>query len=444
MKDITENPIYSPLTLERDVISLIRNWCEAEMRGDVNARHLAAVKIRKYLVETADGSFTLRSSVRNDASETMHTTHGAISEARIKFVEPLNIWENNEVKILDICSGLGINTAAALEAFFKVNNKSESNVINKLGPNVNKSESDINNKSDFNTNNKLEFKQIEIDMVEVSWETLAASLIIPSPIKYHNMVKKAVETYLINQKILTYPWEKEKIPDNVNIRVHCQDARKVLMNISKNKKYDAVFLDPFSPQKSPELYSQELIFKIKDLLTDDGVILTYTSSAPVRYALLYTGLEVGEGPSMGRSGGTIASPNIEKITKPLNNDDERMIALSDAGIPFKDPQLTSSPETLKQQRQKERIKARGNYKIASTVKTPVYLARDIEDEKIKRRALKHLRDVGITGLDCEKSHYLVCPQFSECICTCKQERPSTSRARIKEMEKRLTNITNSK
>jgi tRNA U34 5-methylaminomethyl-2-thiouridine-forming methyltransferase MnmC len=437
MKDITENPIYNPLTLEREVISIITNWFEAEKGGDVNARNHATGKIGKYLVETADSSFTLRSSARNNSSETMHTAHGALSEARIKFVEPLNIWGNNEVRILDICSGLGINTAAALEAFFKANNKSKSDINNK-------SEVGVNNKSHFNKNNKSEFKQIEIDMVEVSWETLAASLIIPSPIKSHSLVKKTVETYLINQKILMHPWEKGKVPDNVNIRVHCQDARKVLINIPKNQKYDAVFLDPFSPQKSPELYTQEFILKIRDLLTEDGVLLTYTSSAPLRYALIDAGLQVGEGPSMGRSGGTIASPDIKKIPKPLNNNDERMIALSDAGIPFKDPQLTSLPENIKQQRQKERIKARGNYKIASTVKTPVYLARDIDDEKIKRRALKHLKDVRITGLDCEKSRYLVCPQFSECICTCKQERLSTSRARIKEMEKRLTNITNSK
>jgi hypothetical protein len=33
MKDITENPIYNPLTLEREVISIITNWFEAEKGG---------------------------------------------------------------------------------------------------------------------------------------------------------------------------------------------------------------------------------------------------------------------------------------------------------------------------------------------------------------------------------------------------------------------------
>lgn len=418
MKDMIKDPMYNPLTPEREVISVVRDWSEAEMRGDDNARQQATQKIRKYLVETADGSYTLRSSVRDNAAETMHTTHGAISEARVKFVNPLftdpvNIEEKKQVKILDICSGLGINAAAALEAFLKSNHESKS-------------------------------KQIDIDMIEISWETLAASLIIPSAIKFHKIIKRAVESYLINKEILLYQKEKEKIPDNVNIRLHCQDAREVLMNISKNQKYDAVFLDPFSPQKSPELFSQEFILKIRDLINENGVILTYTSSAPVRYALLNAGLEVGEGPIMGRSGGTIASPDIKNITKPLNKDDERMIALSDVGIPFRDPQLTCSPKTMREQRQRERNKVRGHYKIASTVKTPVYLARNIADEKIKRRALNHLKDIGITSLNSENSRYLVCPQYSECICTCKMKRPLTSRARIKEMQKRLIIITNIK
>jgi tRNA U34 5-methylaminomethyl-2-thiouridine-forming methyltransferase MnmC len=411
MKDQVKNPYYTPLTPEKGVISLIREWSDSEIEGDGNARRLAAQKIKKYLVETADGSYTLQSDFCDNASETMHTTHGALLEARVKFVNPLKIEGKKDVAILDICSGLGINAAVALETFLK------------LGKN-------------------LESQQIEIDMVDVSWETLAASLIIPSPIDSHVFIKKAVENYLINQKCILFQVEKEKIPKNVTIRVHCQDAREMVKKIPPNKKYDAVFLDPFSPQKSPELYSQNFLLKIKDLLKKDGVILTYTSAAPVRYALIDAGLEVGEGPSLGRGGGTIASPELKKISKPLNEDDERMIALSDAGIPFKDPELSSTPKNIKKQRQGERINARGNYKMASTVKTPIYLARDLNDERIKRRVLKHLRKMGIKDLDSDKSRYLVCPQFSECICNCKQERPSTSRARIKEMEKRLENITN--
>ena len=63
--------------------------------------------------------------------------------------------------------------------------------------------------------------------------------------------------------------------------------------------YDAVFLHPFSPLKSPELYSVEFFKTLKVLMKDDGMILTYTSTAPVRSALVEAGFHVGEGPSFG-------------------------------------------------------------------------------------------------------------------------------------------------
>ena len=81
--------------------------------------------------------------------------------------------------------------------------------------------------------------------------------------------------------------------------------------------------------------------------------------------------------------------------------------------------------------------------MASTVKTPIFLASDGGDARQKRRVLKHLEKFGITDLNSLKSRFLVCPQFSDCICNCDHGRPSTSRARIKEMENRLEIIVNS-
>ena len=211
----------------------------------------------------------------------------------------------------------------------------------------------------------------------------------------------------------------------------------MIMELPETQCYDAVFLDPFSPHKSPELYSQEFLAKLGSLLKRHGVILTYTSAAPVRYALIDAGLEIGEGPALGRSGGTIASFTLNRIPKYLNQSDERMIALSDAGIPYRDPDLNASTDEIIEKRQLERMALRGHYKMASTVKTPVYLASDLEDKKIKRRVLKHLENFNINDLNSLKARYLVCPQFSNCICCCGQEGNSSSRERIIEMEKRL-------
>ncbi len=413
MKYTMKSGSYKPLTPEKGVISLVKQWSNLEKKGDPAARHRASQEIEKFLKKTSDGSFTLNSDSCNGSSETMHTHHGALSEARVKFAEPLKLDAKKEVAILDICSGLGFNAAAVLEKFIK------SGYIREQG-------------------------KIEIDMVEVSWETLAASLIIPSPIDSHSFIKKAVEDYLLYHEFLVYPHITNTIPFNVNIGVNCQDAREMVSRIPSSQKYDAIFLDPFSPEKSPELYSTEFFLKIGKLLKKDGVILTYTSSAPVRSAMIHAGLEIGEAPSMGRKGGTIASPSWSKINKPIGLDDERMIALSDVGIPFRDSELRDSAETIKKRRQLERKNARGNDKMASTVKTPVHLCRQIDDPGLERRVLKHLRNIGINDLDSRESSYLVCPQFKECICHCKQGKFPTSTARIKEMEKRLKIFTDGK
>jgi tRNA U34 5-methylaminomethyl-2-thiouridine-forming methyltransferase MnmC len=398
--------IYNPLTPEDRVIEIVRNWSNSEITGDLKARDVASKLLKNFLVKTDDGTYTLRSQMVSDSSETMHTSNGALSEAKQKFVIPADIQGKDEVIILDICTGLGYNAAEALE-----------NVLNSAN-------------------------QVTIDLVEISWETLAVSLLIPCPVKSHEILKKAIENYLVNRGYLKFHLEKTNIPSNLEINVHCKDAREVVSNLPK-KSYDAIFLDPFSPGKTPELYSVEFLLKIKDLLKYDGIILTYTSAAPVRSALINIGLEVGEGPAMGRVGGTVASFDLKKIPIPLSENDERMIALSDAGIPFRDPGLNNSQEEIFKLRSLERKSARGNYKLPSTVKTPVYLNKDnmeFKDERTKRRVMDHIKKYGLGNLNSSKSKFLVCPQYSKCICHCRQERLNSSTDRIKEMEKRINII----
>jgi tRNA U34 5-methylaminomethyl-2-thiouridine-forming methyltransferase MnmC len=201
-------------------------------------------------------------------------------------------------------------------------------------------------------------------------------------------------------------------------------------------------LDPFSPAKCPELYTLEFFLKLKNLIKEDGIILTYTSAAPVRSAMVQTGLHVGEGPPFGRkSGGTIAAKDLKIIQKSLLYKDERMIALSDAGIPFRDPQLNGSSEEIKTRRETERKSVRSIQKFASTVKTPLYLYEDIEDSRLKRRIIKNINPLGINNLKSKKAAYIVCPQFEECICSCKTRKIDSSSGRINEMTKRLSIVT---
>jgi len=395
---------YQALTATDDALKIIRKCFHEERKGNGEARNKTKNLLKEHFIKTADGSYTLKSNSVDGKSETMHTHHGAITESMEKFVKPAGLEGKKEVKVLDICSGLGYNAASCIEFL------------------------------DDSTD-------IEIDMVEISKETLASSLFIDNPIKSYDIVKKAVENKLYNTGTLGFEFHKEKIPDRIKISIHLNDARDVVKEIGQNR-YDAVFLDPFSPLKSPELYTLEFFLILKNLLKSDGVILTYTSASPVRSAMVHAGLYVGEGPLFGRkSGGTVASRNPEHIKKSLSDGDERMIALSDAGIPFRDPEFNGSSDEIIKKRENERKYVRGTKKFASTVKTPVYLGKDVNDKRLERRLIRNVNALGITGLKSKDAEYIICPQFDECICGCGVPKLDGSYSRINEMVKRLSEIT---
>ena len=72
--------------------------------------------------ETKDGSYTFFS---NEFNEAFHSFYGAKQEAEIKFVVPTKLREiaqkQDKIKLLDICYGLGYNSAAAIEAIWQIN-----------------------------------------------------------------------------------------------------------------------------------------------------------------------------------------------------------------------------------------------------------------------------------------------------------------------------------
>ena len=427
------NKVYKPLKVQEKVLDIVRKCFENENNGDMDARQIALIELGEFLIETGDGSFTFQSESLDNSSETMHTFHGGLEESLEKYAKPAHLIGKDDVHIMDICSGLGYTAAVCLEY--------------------------LNDE----TINTFKNPNICIEMVEISPLTLAAGLIIPSPLKSHEIVKKAIEDRLFSIGFLKHRMITSEIPANIQLNIHIIDAREIVKNSvfegkkkdhsigtkseqlvegsnKQNRKFDAILLVPFSPGISPELYSIDFLKGISPLLKDDGMLLTYTSSSALRYSLIEIGLYIGEGPSFGRSGGTLASHNKKYIEKPLSSKDERMIALSDAGVPFRDSQLNDSGFEISERRQNERIIARKEYKLASTVKSPIYLFNDIDESRLRRRALKELKKFGIEDLISEKSKFIVCPQYKECICGNGCKHIDNSSERVIEMEKRLNII----
>ena len=174
---------------------------------------------KDYFVLTDDGSYSIKSREINHKVETLHTSTGAISESFEKFIKPMKFNYSKDIAILDICAGLGYNSSAAIADFMKNSNAN-----------------------------------LTIDMVEISHATLACGLLVPSPVAEHDITKKAIEEELIRQDYAALSLERAEIPENIDINVFIEDARQTVQKL-KDNTYDTIFLDPFSQNMAPELFS---------------------------------------------------------------------------------------------------------------------------------------------------------------------------------------------
>ena len=391
-----------------DIFDLINQYFDEERSSRNNESRLNFFDTyNNYFVLTDDGSYSINSKEINHKIETLHTSTGAISEAFEKFIKPMKFDYTEDIAILDICAGLGYNSSAAIDDFLK--NSKNSNLT--------------------------------IDMVEISAATLACGLLVPSPIKAHDITRKAIENELIETDYATLELEKTEIPSNIDINVYIEDARQTVQRLNDDA-YDAIFLDPFSQNMAPELFSLEFFREFRRIIKEDGIVATYTSAAPIRAAFIEAGFYIGQGPIFGRKqGGTLASPNPLMLDTSLPKNDEIRIALSDVGIPFRDPNLNNTSEYILEKRTEERHDARHNTKISSAVKTPIFLGEKMDDEKLKRRVERNLAKMNIPSTTSPEAFYIIeCERnYSK-----KQDSENNSRNRIFDMEKRLKKVKNGK
>ncbi|MFN5871369.1 MAG: tRNA (5-methylaminomethyl-2-thiouridine)(34)-methyltransferase MnmD, partial [Aphanizomenon sp.] len=264
-----------------------------------------------------DGSFTFFSTEFNEA---FHSHYGAKQESLLKFAIPTQLpilAETGFVRLLDICYGLGYNTAAALQTIWQVNPHCRVQVIGlELNPIV---------------------PQAAItDQLCDSWD----------------------EKYI---KILTQiAFEHQIQMDYLQANLLIGDARSLILQVHKSGfQADAIFLDPFSPPQCPQLWTLEFIQKVSECLHENGLMATYSCAAAVRTALLTAGLAVGSTPPIGRrTPGTIAG-HFKHGTKssisffsPLSQGEKEHL-LTRAAIPYRDPHLSDTTEVILKRRQEE-------------------------------------------------------------------------------------------
>lgn len=68
--------------------------------------------------------------------------------------------------------------------------------------------------------------------------------------------------------------------------------RDNLLNFETCETFDLIFFDAFDPNTQPELWSEEVFRKMVSVLSDGGILVTYSSKGSVRRAMQAAGFNV--------------------------------------------------------------------------------------------------------------------------------------------------------
>lgn len=201
---------------------------------------------------TGDGSPTL---YRSDIDEHYHSTHGALAESRHVFIDcgllyRASLTPERPLKVFEIGFGTGLN--ALLTAI---------------------------------TGIPVHYTTIEKYPLDTELKALTAYPAIADNKLFENIHSAA--------------WNKPAIitPTFMLTKIHGDMTSKSIAD-----KFDVIFLDAFSPEKQPELWTEDMLSVYASLLNRQGVLTTYCAKGRIRRAFQSLGMKVErlDGPPGGK------------------------------------------------------------------------------------------------------------------------------------------------
>ena len=272
-------------------------------------------------VLTKDGSYSLRSVF---FQENFHSLLGALEETKIKFTAPSDLqrFKDKSLNVLDICFGLGYNSASLLNELIK-----QKSLLNWYALEIDK-------------------KPLKYALKNKSFQKL-----------WNPQVKK------IFKSLNEYDYFEDQL---FKCQIFWGDAREKINMIPTADKFDLIYLDGFSPQKCPQVWTNEFLCKVTQKLNPQGYLITYSSSAAVRNTLRNLGLEIfnikpSDNGSIFWSQGTVAIAKFDKNKFKPNFNFEKLSVMEEehlltkASIPYRDQNLNSSKDDIIKQRLEEQL-----------------------------------------------------------------------------------------
>ena len=178
---------------------------------------------------------------------------GAYTESLHKFVKGTNIIERakeKEVRVLDICFGVGLNLAVTIDEALK-----------------------------HNITNRLHAVSVEKDSSLIN---IVKNTNILMPVKGYKLLRNLLNNNIYN---------------NFSLELYIQDAVDFIYSL--NHKFDIIYFDPFSKKHNSEMWSDNMFHKLYSLLEKGGVLTTYASSKSIKESLANAGFSISSLVSLG-------------------------------------------------------------------------------------------------------------------------------------------------
>lgn len=183
-------------------------------------------------------------------NETYHSTHGAIQESKHVFIKnglhALNC--KNEIKILEVGMGTGLNLLlTALEA----------------------------SKNNLNISyTALEPNPIPKEIVtQLNYTTLL------------NDPDTKIIFDIIHQNLFDVNY-------SLNMHVNLLKHQNTIQSFSGIQKFDLIYFDAFAPQKQPEMWTSDIFIKLRELMSENSILVTYCAKGEVKRTLKSAGFEI--------------------------------------------------------------------------------------------------------------------------------------------------------
>lgn len=205
--------------------------------------------MKREIITTADGSKTISLP---DINENYHSTHGALQEAKHVFIEAglkQRLSDSKSLSILEIGFGSGLNAILTVR---EVNNLS--NQINYVGLEAFPVDSKELEALDYLSLENL--KDLDSQFQKMHSDEAQYGVEISSNFNF-----KRVEEKL-------HDWQPQ------------------------NDSFDIIYFDAFGPRVQPELWTEEVFYKLNNSLKEDGFLVTYCAQGQMKRNLKATNFKI--------------------------------------------------------------------------------------------------------------------------------------------------------